>query len=88
MPLPYPPPWQDISTLAAHICVSTTTVENWVAQGLLPPGRLRGGKRLWKWAEVEQWLEAGGPSVAQSVDTLAERIRNGTRAAAAERRHS
>ena len=29
--LPYPPPWQDSVTLAAHISVSVSTLENWVA---------------------------------------------------------
>jgi predicted site-specific integrase-resolvase len=42
------PPWQDLQTLCANICVSATTVENWVAQGILPPPRKRGGKLMWK----------------------------------------
>jgi hypothetical protein len=33
--LPYPPPWQDKETLAAHLSVSANTVENWSAQGIL-----------------------------------------------------
>jgi ribosomal protein RSM22 (predicted rRNA methylase) len=80
MSLPYPPPWQDIATLCAHICVSPNTVDNWVAAGILPPPRKRGGKLMWKWAEVDAKLSEG----ATSPDSEAERIRNGTRAAAAE----
>lgn len=73
--LPYPPPWQDTVTLAAHLSVSTRTIDNWVAQGILPPPRSRGGKRLWKWSEVDERLSMrdGSP------ETLADRIRNGTR---------
>jgi hypothetical protein len=80
-PLPYPPPWQDKETLAAHLSVSSNTVENWAAQGILPPPRKRGGKIMWKWSEVDERLTLG--DVAGSPDSLAERIRNGTRAAAA-----
>jgi hypothetical protein len=81
--LPYPPPWQDKETLAAHLCVSSNTIENWAAQGILPPPRKRGGKVMWKWSEVDERLTLGddGP------DTLAEKIRNGTRAAASEIRN-
>jgi hypothetical protein len=79
-PLPYPPPWQDKETLAAHLSVSSNTVENWSAQGRLPPPRKIGGKVMWKWSEVDEKLTLGG----EGPDTLAERIRNGTRAAASE----
>jgi predicted DNA-binding transcriptional regulator AlpA len=77
------PPWQDIATLAAHICVSPATVDNWVRDGILPQPRKRGGKLMWKWAEVDEKLtlgEAGG-----EPETDAERIRNGTRRAAETR---
>lgn len=82
--LPYPPPWMDAGTLAKHCSVSPSTIEAWAAQGVLPPPRKRGGKQLWKWSEVDEKLtigEAGG-----SPDAAAERIRNATRAAAAEGR--
>lgn len=81
--LPYPPPWQDMATLCAHICVCSTTVENWITQGILPPGRKRGRKLMWKWAEVDAYLTNGG---GRSPDAEAERIRNGTRQAATETR--
>lgn len=82
--LPYPPPWQDMATLCAHICVSTTTVDTWVAQGILPPPRKRGGKLMWKWVEVDEYLTNGKD--AGSPDADAERVRNGTRREAAESR--
>ena len=78
--LPYPPPWQDISTLCAHICVSAPTVDAWMKQGILPPPRLRGGKRLWKWAEVEAWLDSGRDGVAMSGSPDAARITTNVRA--------
>lgn len=83
MTLPYPPPWMDSATLAGHICVSATTVDNWVNQGILPPPRKRGGKLMWKWAEVDAYLTDGKP--ATGPDAEAERIRDATRRAAENR---
>jgi len=74
--LPYPPPWQDIGTLAKHICAATTTVENWVASGILPPPRKRGGKLMWKWSEVDAWLTEGRKD---GQPNLATEIRDGVR---------
>ena len=75
--LPYPPPFQDIALLAQHLSVSESTVENWVRQGFLPPPRKVGGKRLWLWREVMEWLERS-PDIP--VDEL-ERIRHATKKA-------
>lgn len=77
------PPWQDKQALARHISVSENTIDNWVAQGILPPPRKRGGKLMWKWSEVDEWLTVG--KSAGEADSLAERIRHGTRAEAAAR---
>ena len=79
------PPWQDVTTLCRHICASPTTIDNWVAQGILPPPRKRGGKLMWKWSEVDERLTMG--KVGTSPDAKAEEIRNGTRAEAAAARH-
>lgn len=78
------PPWQDMATLCANICVSERTVDAWVAQSILPPPRKRGGKLMWKWAEVDEWLTNGQPG--RSPDAKADEIRNATRRAAAETR--
>jgi hypothetical protein len=39
MSLPYPPPYQDITTLSEHICAAESTIENWVRLGLFPEPR-------------------------------------------------
>jgi predicted site-specific integrase-resolvase len=82
--LPYPPPFMDGVTLAQHLCISVNTIPAWVADGTLPAPRERGGKLLWKWSEVEDRLTLGKDGVGP--DAQAERIRSGTRAAAAEAR--
>jgi predicted site-specific integrase-resolvase len=85
MALPYPPPYQDVSTLAKHLCLHPDTVEVWVKMGRLPPPAIKGGgKRLWRWKDVEAALSGKMPhNVAQSD---AERIRNATAQAIAEGR--
>lgn len=75
--LPYPPPWQDLQTLCAHIGVSERTVDAWVQQGILPPPRKRGGKLMWAWDEVDARLRDGEPG--RSTDTKADEIRSATR---------
>jgi predicted DNA-binding transcriptional regulator AlpA len=72
------PPWLDKETLGRCTCLSDTTIDAWVAQGILPPPRKRGGKLMWKWSEVDERLTLG--KVGASPDADAERIRNGTRA--------
>jgi predicted DNA-binding transcriptional regulator AlpA len=79
-PLAYPPPWQDVSTLSAHLCISESTIDNWVLAGILPPPRKRGGKRMWKWAEVDAMIDQG---TSTSSDPEADRIRDATKAALA-----
>jgi hypothetical protein len=79
--LPYPPPWMDKETLAVHLSSSPNTIENWS----IPQPRKRGGKVMYCWAEVDEWMLNGKPEASE--DSLAERIRNGTRAAAAEDRN-
>jgi predicted DNA-binding transcriptional regulator AlpA len=54
-----PPPWVDTVHLAWHLCISASTVDNWVAAGILPPPRKHGGKLMWKWAEVDGRLTTG-----------------------------
>lgn len=70
------PPWQDAPTLAWHLSISLHSVENWVAAGIIPPGRQRGGKVMWKWAEVDAWMMDGNPAVP---GTRPGSIRDGVR---------
>lgn len=77
------PAWQDSVTLQKNLCISASTVDNWVAQGVIPPPRKRGGKLMWKWEEVDAWLTDGR---AGSPDAEAEEIRNAVRRIAAEGR--
>lgn len=78
--LPYPPPYQDIATLGAHLCLSTDTIDKMVREGRLPPPKNRHGKRLWKWSEVEKYLD--DPDREALADDLGNRIMEATRAAA------
>jgi hypothetical protein len=73
--LPYPPPWQDSVTLAAHISVSVSTLENWVAAGILPPPRKRGGKLMWKWSEVDTCLSEGNNGPANEATGIRDAVR-------------
>lgn len=81
MTLPYPPPWQDAPTLCAHLCISESTIDNWVRDGNLPPARKIGGKRMWRWSEVEQFLNAKAGIVPDDEEALARRIFNAARQA-------
>jgi predicted DNA-binding transcriptional regulator AlpA len=82
MALPYPPPFQDLATLAEHICAGESTIENWVRMGIFPQPRKVGGKRLWQWTEVVKHLAAMDSSASSLPDDEARRIREATRAAA------
>lgn len=77
------PPWQDKATLCAHICASPHTVDAWVASGVLPPPRKRGGKLMWKWSEVDEKLTLG--EAGETPDSQADEIRNATKRAAESR---
>jgi predicted DNA-binding transcriptional regulator AlpA len=73
------PPWQDMPTLFWHICCTPNTVDKWVKEGILPPPRKRGGKQMWRWSEVDEYLSRDG----DNLDPEAERIRHATRRAEA-----
>jgi hypothetical protein len=79
----YPPPFQDLATLAEHICCGESTIENWVRLGLFPVPKKIGGKRLWEWKVVQRHLARYDEAGAASIDQQAEAICNATRAAAA-----
>jgi predicted DNA-binding transcriptional regulator AlpA len=72
---PFPgfvPPFQDLPTLAAHICLGASTIERMVKDGRFPrPRRNKAGKNLGVWREVEQFLAAPEDEAV----VLVERIR-------------
>lgn len=51
-----PPAYPDKSTLAAELCVSEATVDDWTRKGMLPRPRRLAGSVRWCWAEVEAKL--------------------------------
>jgi predicted DNA-binding transcriptional regulator AlpA len=67
------PPWVDIDTLCWAICASPNSVENYVAQGKLPPPRKLGSKRLWNWKEVDEWL--AGKNDAPAMGSITDAVR-------------
>lgn len=79
--LPYPPPFQDITTLSEHICAAESTIESWVKMGTFPKPRMQGGKRLWRWKDVERHLADEADEVPTAPNEHAERIRDATRKA-------
>jgi predicted DNA-binding transcriptional regulator AlpA len=62
-----PAPWVDTVHLAWHLCISTSTVDNWVLAGILPPPRKHGGKLMWRWSEVDTWLATPQNDTADAV---------------------
>jgi excisionase family DNA binding protein len=43
--------------LAAALGVSTRTVDRWIREGTGPPATLLpGGRRRWRWGDVQAWL--------------------------------
>lgn len=80
-PLPYPPPWQDAPTLCGHLCISDSTLENWERQGIIPPHKQRGGKRMWEWAEVERYMRGDAGIVPGDEASTAKRVYDATRKA-------
>lgn len=67
------PPFQDLATLAWHVCMSERTIEEKVRLGQFPPPRRnKCGKRIWVWKEVEEWMLQADDE--PSTD-LGERIR-------------
>ena len=67
MPLPYPPPFQDLATLSEHICAAESTIENWVKMGIFPKPVKHGGKNFWEWEKVQRHLADRADAVAEST---------------------
>lgn len=77
------PPWMDREVLRLCLGIVDNTIDAWVADGTIPAARKRGGKLMWKWSEVDEWLTVGKQAGAGPV-SKAEEIRNATRRAASE----
>ena len=78
--LPYPPPFQDLRTLSAHVCMSEGTIEELLKNGRFPPPRRnKCGKRLWVWREVEEFLAApdNGDAVRGGLSETVRKITGG-----------
>ena len=75
----YPPPYQDMATLCEHLSLSARTIEDWVKTGKLPRPIDTGGKRLWKWKDVEAAMAKLGESGRREAEL--DRIREASRQA-------
>lgn len=76
----YPPPIMDKATLAWHLSISETTVNERVKEGMLPAGKLWGGKLMWIWADVESRMRSNLGAAPTEGDLAAE-VRDATRRA-------
>lgn len=80
------PEWVDTARLCFEVCISEATVDAWVRQGILPPPVYRGGKRLWRWREVDTHLAGTAQASAPSPHEQVENIRDAARKALEARR--
>jgi len=78
------PSYVDAPRLCEELSIGERTVDAWVRQGIIPAPIQRGHKRLWKWTEVERYLEDGGPNMPTSADAKADEVRNATKRLADE----
>ena len=78
--LPYPPSWLDIAGLCQYFPISEASVDTYVKKYGFPPARMRGGKRVWKYAEVDAWY-AGDDSIVPADDDVARQVYDATRKA-------
>lgn len=67
------PAWVDMNRLCREICSCPSSVDILVRDRKLPPPKRLRGKLLWRWKDVDAWLEAEGPPGEQS-DSLEARI--------------
>jgi hypothetical protein len=79
LPPNHVPAWVDKARLCVETCASTDTVEEWVRRDILSAGQKRGGKLLWRWADVDKWLQQGGANGQEVADLDAEGMRAATR---------
>jgi predicted site-specific integrase-resolvase len=75
------PAYVDLDRLCQELCISERTVDVWTTKGLLPKPRKHAHKRLWKWAEVEKYLDG---KAKVEAPRSAEDITNATKKALSE----
>lgn len=78
------PPFQDLHTLALNICTGESTIEAWVKQGVFPQPIKVGGKRLWRWKDIEKFLTPKPIDIDEFFGGNLKGITNATKKAAAE----
>jgi len=71
------PPYPPLKTIARNLCCCERTVENLVAEGKLPPPKRLGGKRLWKWEEVCQYIDNPSEDISERIRNAASRMVRG-----------
>lgn len=73
------PSFVDIDRLSMEVCLSPDTIEAHVKQGIFPPPRKQGGKRLWSWAKVRRHLDPPDGETPTSPLDQAREITNAVR---------
>lgn len=73
------PAWVDMERLCHETCLSDRTVDAWVREGRLPAPKVRGRKLMWRWKEVDAYLERGGPEVRKSANPTPDEIADAVR---------
>jgi predicted DNA-binding transcriptional regulator AlpA len=66
------PKYADLATLARELCAGESTIEGLVRQGKFPQPYHLGGKRLWKWSEVEATIAASRDDFVKNVPAVTE----------------
>lgn len=74
------PLYMDIRAICENLCCGERTIDNWVHQGVIPPPRHIGGKRLWKTSEVMSAIDGAERSMP-----LAQKVYEATLRAEQER---
>ncbi len=73
------PLYLDIDGLCQCFPLSKRSVDVYIKMHGFPQPRMRGGKKIWKTAEVEAWYDGGETKLAEL--TLMDEVRHATRKA-------
>lgn len=79
------PTWPDYckrETLAKRLNLAVGAVDQLVSRGLLPPPIAVGEAKLWRWEDVDNWLQRGQPErVTPNDDPYLSRVSQSREAA-------